>query len=80
MSEDGVKKVWLTEWSQSRDGSGASKPHTASITMNAIEMTVTFGVNVGIGGLQLRISPMPMDELGLLRDALNKFWDERMKP
>ncbi len=72
-----VKKVWLTEWSRGRRGDGKNQVSSACITMNNIELALSFSQEIRNNGIQVRTASMDIEELGLLRDALNKFWAEK---
>ncbi len=65
------KRVWLTEWMRDRTH---NKPSSASITLNEIPIGIEVRENVQTGRLQVSIHSMPVEDLALIRKALNDFW------
>ncbi len=66
-------KAWLTTHA-TRGG----KPSLAGITLNNIPFGLAFDQKYDGIGTQVRIQPMDIAELGILRDALNKYWRDQV--
>ena len=66
-----VQKAWLTT-----HASAGGKPAIAVLTINNIGFGVRFDKKYDGVGIQAQIGPMRVEELAIIREALDKYWME----